>query len=613
MKELKALDGILSQQKKDALQVLHDTGHIFIAECEQGTCVCFRPQFIADIIAIFADPSCSAFDRTALRACAAHDVILRLLRENLPEKYRGRHHMSSIFNFLLHIRIIIRIELADTLTVVPSASLLQRNLFMVPSTLKGRPSFWREVLPRPAMCLRGLRFSSMQKIVTVGQFLQVMSSRVHNPDRMWGCAFVVEVTSESSSAADLTSDQFKREAPQSTWIFVRLYETREFVDAVVLGSSISDINSPKISEVVNKLMKNLDCDVSSPLMLCPFCCASDVYVRCGAAHKFFPEKHKNHHPWGDAEVRFDEHASSPPVTTQVASCTSVAVLNCSRFHSVSFKNIRFGLMLDGLGRNEMPPLYPEAWVSRMQRRAASVIDVDDSDSIALPRRSKPSPASATESAPSTNTESKSSSSSVSSQSRVRDRLPWQQVTSAGFAVMPDLSGRALCQSFFVSTLQLSANDVVSCNSMKGLHSAIDAAAADASDSDHVHETKVLRSSHAAAAATSGDSTLDAKAACEELVHLKLNYRVGDMIGKKTIAQIYACSRANTVLVKATTALSSTKSPTSASSSTTPTTFFLAHSHSFSEGDAVMLCVSAFSFLLCPPPPKFDELQHTTCR
>ena len=200
---------------------------------------------------------------------------------------------------------------------------------------------------------------------------------------------------------------------------------------------------------------------------------------------------------------------------------------------------------------------------------------------------------------------------------MRDRLPWQQVTSAGFAVMPDLSGRALCQSFFVSTLQLSANDVVSCNSMKGLHSAIDAAAADASDSDHVHETNVLRSSHAAAAVTPGDSTLDAKAACEELVHLKLNYRVGDMIGKKTIAQIYACSRANTVLVKAATALSSTKSPssssTSASSSTTPTTFFLAHSHSFSEGDAVMLCVSPFSFLLCPPHPKFDELQHAACR
>ncbi len=618
VKELKALDGILSQQKKDALQVLHDTGHIFIAECEQGTCVCFRPQFIADIIAIFADPSCSEFDRTALRACASQDAILRLLRENLPEKYRGSHHMSSIFNFLVHIRIIIQIELADTMTVLPSASLLQRKLFMVPSTLKGRPSFWREVLPRPVMCLRGLRFSSMQKIVTVGQFLRVMSSRVHNPDRMWGCAFVIEVTPESSSAADFASDQFKREVPQSTWIFVRLYETRDFVDAVVLGSSISDINSPKTSEVVNKLMKHMDCDVSSPLMLCPFCCASDVYVRCGAAHKFFPEKHKKQHPLGDADLRFDQHASATsPVATQDSSPAGVAVLNCSRFHSVSFRNIHFGLMLDGLGRNEMPPLYPEAWVSRMHRRAASLIDVDDSDSIALPRRSKSSPAAAAEPAPSTNTESKSSASSSSSPSRVRDRLPWQQVTSAGFAVMPDFSGRALCQSFFVSTLQLSVNDVVSRHSMKGLHSAIDAAAADASISDHVHEAKVLRSGHAAGAATPGDSTLDAKVACDELMQLKLIYRVGDMIGKKTISRIYACSRANTVVVNATPVLPSAKSllssSTSASSSATSTTFFLEHSHSFSEGDAVMLCVSVFLFSPLPPPPMFDYVQHTTYR
>jgi hypothetical protein len=549
IKELKPLYGSLFLQRKEALQVLHDTGHILLAECEQGLCVCFKPQFIADMIAIFADPSCNAFGRGKLRACASKDTILRLLVENLDSKLRNKSNAITIFNFLLSIKVII--ELDTTYSASPDPSSLERErLFMVPSALKGRPSFWQEVLPRPVMCLRGLRYHSIRKIVTVGLFLRVMSSMVHNPDRMWGCAFVIEVALSSSSSAGEVSEEpdGRIAASQSICIFVRLYETRNFVDVVILGDTIAAINAPEASAAITDVIEKLQCDAAAPLTLCPFCVASDVFVRCGAAHLFVADNVA----FADASASgVHMSAATAPLNESQDKCSqlasSVGLLHCSRFHTVSVANARFGLVLDGLGRNDMPPLYPAACVSRPQQPAAA-----SASEPALPHASP-----------------HSRSLGTSSSSRVRDRLPWQQVTSAGFALRPDGSGRALSMSFFVSTHQLAADDVVSSDCVRGLNAAIDAVVADVNTVD-VFEATVM--------GTGGKKS----------VSLKLIYGIGDKIGGKRIANIYACSRTNTVQVGTPLTPSS---PAKSTVSSSPSEFTLQHPHTFSEGDLAMLCVS----------------------
>ena len=611
--ELKELDGELSQQKIDALHVLHNTGHIFLAECDEGCCICFKPQFIANIIAIFADPACFAFDHSKLRACASREIIWSLLQEHLPAQYRSVTHMNAILKFLELIRIIIEIDHADTSFPVLSGPMPLKKLFMVPSALKGRPSFWREVLPRPVTCLRGLRFRSMQKIVTVGQFLWVMAGVVRNPDRMWGCAFVVEVSAASLSTADSANAQVQAEAPPAIWIFVRLYETRDFVDAVILGASIEAVNADQASAAVFKIMKKLECDATSPLRLCPFCCASDVYVRCGAAHKF-PNKGKasSHEAAG---VNLGEHTTAPATSPserlrdilyKMRSSPASAALKCSRFHTVSLETLSSGLMLDGLGKNEMPVMYPADWASGA--RAAAALELTTRDSVLndSPHESSTSSTSASEQvpvvalAPSVTAELPRSSLGPkrSSSIRVRDRLPWQRVTSAGFAVVPDGSGRALSHSFFVSTRQLEVDDVVVCGSMGALHAAIDAAAGDGSNADHLHEAAVLKKSNVTTDSTY--SSLDASVSSEMHVPLKLTYRVGDMIGTKTIAEIYSCSRARTVFVDP------AQAPSSPSSSSS-TAFTLQQPHTFSDGNAVMLCVR-----LLPAPRVEHHEQRSAC-
>jgi hypothetical protein len=558
MKELRKLDENLSHQMKEALQVLHDTGHILLAECQQGLCVCFKPQFIADIIAIFADPACIVFESGQLRACATKTSILRLLMENLPSNFRSKECALTIFNFLLSISVVIEIDFSHIAMNASAESSHQEHLFMVPSALKGRPSFWREVLPQSVMCLRGVRFRSTQKIVTVGRFLRVMSTMVHIPNRMWGCAFVIEVALPPAPA-DLEG-KLSGASLTSVWIFVRLHETRNLVDAVVLGQNIAAINAPEASAAVIDIMHKLRCDSSSRSNLCPFCCASDVYVRCGAAHEFV-------------------HAQDSAAPSVLA-----GTLHCSRFHSMSADNVRFGLPLDSLGGNEMPPLYPSASVLRSDKLRTTA-SIHDASPAAQPTTALASTF-ATEASASSVTLSSSPSSS-----RARDRLPWQQVTSAGFVVMPDGSGRVLYHSFFVSTLQLEVNDILSVDSMQGL-----LAAYDGGNSAPFYEATILRNRTSAPplrATASGASALNESQPLTEILPLKLIYRVGDNIGHRKIIEIYACSRASTVLADYPTQPSPSLKSLSSSSA-----FTLDSPHSFSEGDMVMLCVRDHPFLFC---------------
>jgi hypothetical protein len=581
VKQLRKLDENLSHQMKEALQVLHDTGHILLAECQQGLCVCFKPQFIADIIAIFADPACIAFESGKLRACATKKSILRLLMENLPSNFRSNECASTIFNFLLSISVVIEIDFSHIAMNSSAESSRHEHLFMVPSALKGRPSFWREVLPQSVMCLRGLRFRSTQKIVTVGRFLRVMSTMVHIPDRMWGCAFVIEVALPPVPAN--SEGKLPSASLTSVWIFIRLHETRNLVDAVVLGPNIAAINAPEASAAVTDIMHKLRCDSSSRSNLCPFCCASDVYVRCGAAHQFVAAGNT----FKASESSGFESSATIPADVQDSAAPSVlaGTLHCSRFHSLSADNVRFGLPLDSLGGNEMPPLYPSASVLRTDKLRTTA-SIHDASSAAQPET-----ASASTFATETSASSVTISSSPSS-SRARDRLPWQQVTSAGFVVMPDGSGRVLYHSFFVSTLQLEVNDILSGDSMQGL-----LAACDGGNSAPFYEATISRSRSAALfssrATASGASTLNESQPLTETLPLKLIYRVGDNIGDRKIVEIYACSRASTVLVDYPTQPSPSLKSLSPSSA-----FTLDSPHSFSEGDSVMLCVRDHSFLFC---------------
>ena len=157
--------------------------------------------------------------------------------------------------------------------------------------------------------------------------------------------------------------------------------------------------------------------------------------------------------------------------------------------------------------------------------------------------------------------------------------------------MPDGSGRVLYHSFFVSTLQLEVNDILSVDSMQGL-----LAAYDGGNSAPFYEATILRNRTSALplrATASGASTLNESQPLEEILPLKLIYRVGDSIGDRKIVEIYACSRASTVLADHPTQPSPSLKSLSSSSA-----FTLDSPHSFSEGDMVMLCVRDHPFLFC---------------
>ena len=389
-------------QSLQALQVLHDVGSVIFCSVSDGcggskACLCWKPQVVANVIAKFADPGHSL---PIQRGCASRAVLETILKQCLQDELPAQsdterlRDASTLFNFLLALRVIAPIERA----VAADGSLLPASdgsvQFMVPSALKGRPSFWREVFGLDHACcfscVRGVRFACMDAMITVAAFVRAMTQLCFDPTRMWGCAFSFQLLNHGC-------------------MFVRLAESRDFVDVVVLGSDMSQLVGEHVDEGFRQVTALLRCSTSSPLLLCPHCCASDMFARSGAVHAFYREQiefmatcntqqQQQQQPVDDMPLRstssgsgsgseantitnqrgsadlsredgavFNDlnsapRAGNPPGSRgdalSVQPAPAAAVLNCSRYHEVTKDSLLNGLCVGVIGSRDMPALYP---------------------------------------------------------------------------------------------------------------------------------------------------------------------------------------------------------------------------------------------------------------
>ncbi len=384
-----------NSQSLQALQVLHDVGSVIFCNVSDGcggskACLCWKPQIVANVIAKFADPGHSL---PIQRGCASRAVLETILKQCLQDELPAQsdterlRDASTLFNFLLALRVIAPIErpvAADGSPLPVSDGSVQ---FMVPSALKGRPSFWREVFGLDQACcfscVRGVRFACMDAMITVAAFVRAITQLCFDPTRMWGCAFSFQLLNHGC-------------------MFVRLAESRDFVDVVVLGSDMSQLVGEHVDEGFRQVTALLRCSTSNPLLLCPHCCASDMFARSGAVHAFYREQiefmatcntqqqQQQQQPVDDMSLRSASSGSGSDANTitnqrgsanisrqggavfydlDSAPCSRVgapsvqpalaaAVLNCSRFHEVTKDSLLNGLCVGVIGSRDMPALYP---------------------------------------------------------------------------------------------------------------------------------------------------------------------------------------------------------------------------------------------------------------
>jgi GTPase SAR1 family protein len=361
--------------KLEALKVLHDVGAVIFCSIKEQGCdqpwICLKPQIIADVIAVFADPQSNL--RLSGRACATRErleeiLVNKYLRSKVPSALLSsskadallKDGAQKLFGFLLAMGIFAPTEVSKA---PPSenapASATPTPEFIVPSALKGRPSFWREVFDSSAfepeyLCLQGFRFTCMIRMITVAVFVKVMSSLCSDRNRMWGCAFSFDVKAKDDNCIIAR-------------IFVRLAEGRDFIDMIVVGSAVS-LREKCVENALSSIASQLSCshDINHRLYLCPHCCSSDMYVRSGAAHAFY---HKQIH------ASKDPHHQAQPEP-------SVKRLSCSRYHEVAKESLRDGLCVGVLGVQGMPVLYPQASSTRdrlMWKKVSQlgIIELDD--------------------------------------------------------------------------------------------------------------------------------------------------------------------------------------------------------------------------------------------
>jgi hypothetical protein len=381
-------------QGLQALQVLHDVGDIIFSHLSgtnggSKTCLCWHPQVVADVIAKFADPD----SRLPMqRGCSSRGHLEAILFQYLQESpYRQssaqKLHEDSkmLFNFLLALRVFAPVERPIAIGAAASAVAADDSCaeFMVPSSLQGRPSFWREVFHSEALpfsCIRGVRYFSMDPMITVAAFVRAMTRMCSDPARMWGCAFSVPLSNGGL-------------------IFVRLAEIRDFVDVVILGSDLSQLTDECVERSCREISTLLRCSSSNIRFLCPHCCASDMFARSGAVHAFHMEQLAQScgsdeqrdvpHGSGDELVQPLQNitartADDPPVsegsvaladdTSQSSNCEGTArTISCSRYHEVRASCILMGQDVGLVGGAGMPASFPEG--SEVDRDAVGWVSV----------------------------------------------------------------------------------------------------------------------------------------------------------------------------------------------------------------------------------------------
>ena len=468
-------------QSLQALSVLHDVGEIIFCRLSDGkggskACLCWEPQVIADVIAMFADPEDG---QPILRGRASRgnlqDILMQYLQKERSSEEKLRGDSNLLFEFLSALRVFTRVErpVADEAARVPDSSLDDQSVqFMVPSSLQGRPSFWREVFDPYVFafsCIRGVRYFCMDSMITVAAFVRAMTHMCSDPTCMWGCAFSFPLSNGGL-------------------MFVRLSESRDFVDVVVLGNSLSQLVGESVESNMQKISTLLRCSSSNTLPLCPHCCASDMFARSGAVHAFFREQlallsSVDQQELVDDDVRspalshglrglaLDESVVSGSSAHSVgriksgggAGCSPT--INCSRYHQVSESSVLMGHNVGSVGGAAMPVSFPEASVTN------------------------------------------------------RDALGWVTLSTTGLAETATAEAEVMPNSFFSLTQQLNEGDMVSSASLAVIHDSLQSGA---------KNCRVRRCDPATSFAWSD-------------VDVRLEYGVGDAIGRAVIEMILSCS------------------------------------------------------------------------
>ena len=328
-------------QSLQALSVLHDVGEIILCPVSDGkggskACLCWQPQVIADVIAMFADPEARL---PIVRGCASREnleaILIQYLQKEQSSAQKLHEDSRMLFEFLTALRVFTPVErpVADEAARVLDSSLDDQSAqFMVPSSLQGRPSFWREVFDSQVLsfsCIRGVRYFCMDSMITVAAFVRTMTQLCSDPTRMWGCAFSFPLSNGGL-------------------IFVRLSESRDFVDVIVLGSSVSQLVGEAVESHFREISTLLRCSTSNTLPLCPHCCASDMFARSGAVHAFFRQ-----------QLALLSRANQQPFSGAGIS----SLISCSRYHEVSASAVLMGQNVGSVGGAGMPVSFPDASVA----------------------------------------------------------------------------------------------------------------------------------------------------------------------------------------------------------------------------------------------------------
>jgi hypothetical protein len=315
---------------------------------------------------MFADPEARL---PIVRGCASREnleaILIQYLQKEQSSAQKLHEDSRMLFEFLTALRVFTPVErpvASESARECDSSLDGDCAQFMVPSSLQGRPSFWREVFDSQVLsfsCIRGVRHFCMDSMITVAAFVRTMTQLCSDPLRRWGCAFSFPLSNGGL-------------------IFVRLSESRDFVDVVVLGSSVSQLVGEVVESRFRDISTLLRCSTSNTLPLCPHCCASDMFARSGAVHAFFRQQLALLTTVHQQELAVDD-VRSPAlcddfgrlaldecnVSGSSARSNGVAAstMSCSRYHEVSAPAVLMGQNVGSVGGAGMPVSFPDASVA----------------------------------------------------------------------------------------------------------------------------------------------------------------------------------------------------------------------------------------------------------
>jgi serine/threonine protein kinase len=241
--------------KLDALKMLHDLGELVFVDSDTSPCIILKPQLMFRIFSTFFDPVCK-FAKVLSREA------IRIPLQSLCV-HQAAEVSETLFDFLLKLRVFSEVASCTNAAFQPE---LKSFMISVSNNTRPLPNSWAEVLSsRSASCIRGLRVFSEKGIISFTNFNYAMTQLCVDPSFMWAFAFYYLLDNDTAC-------------------FVRLTEHRSFVDIVFLSNDVSNISGVTVEAAYRRVVQLLSCYPLPPLPLCPYCCATDSFVRFGEAH-----------------------------------------------------------------------------------------------------------------------------------------------------------------------------------------------------------------------------------------------------------------------------------------------------------------------------------------